>query len=264
MEKPEFQSLLYDDLEIHVDGFLLKRVVLNRHMPKVDRVSLHEHTHHQALVYLKGGGHQIIENLSPLEVVRGDVLMLPSGLRHGFRKKRELPPLCLSINFEIPNEAENFPIHSKLHARQLNRIERVLIRLADISNPFHRSADILNIFGILIENISGTTPKKGPLTVRVEAMLKTIPPSEWVPHKLAEQLAKPLHQLNRELHLEGADTVGKIISEKRLTLTKQLLTTTDLSVGEIGTKAGILDQNYFARWFKRETGKSPTRFRQDH
>ena len=47
----------------------------------------------------------------------------------------------------------------------------------------------------------------------------------------------------------------------RMEKAKDLLLSTDLSVGEIGETVGYDDQNYFSRIFKRQIGVSPSKYR---
>lgn len=47
----------------------------------------------------------------------------------------------------------------------------------------------------------------------------------------------------------------------KIDVSKEMLTNTDLSVGQISVSVGFRDQNYFSRAFKRFTGTSPTEYR---
>lgn len=49
----------------------------------------------------------------------------------------------------------------------------------------------------------------------------------------------------------------------RLKKSKELIETTDLSIGEISKMVGIEDQNYFSRLFKRKFGVSPLNYKKD-
>lgn len=52
------------------------------------------------------------------------------------------------------------------------------------------------------------------------------------------------------------------INETRIKLAKQLLTTTDMNIGEISSKCGFDDITYFYRVFKRYLNMTPTTFRE--
>ena len=56
----------------------------------------------------------------------------------------------------------------------------------------------------------------------------------------------------------------RYIRRRRLENAKNLLRATDLPVGEVGDASGFRDPFYFSRFFKKETGFSPTSFRQYH
>ena len=54
----------------------------------------------------------------------------------------------------------------------------------------------------------------------------------------------------------------RYLSELRLERAQALLKDPDLTVGEVGRRVGIGDRHYFTRWFSKETGVAPQRFRQ--
>lgn len=56
-------------------------------------------------------------------------------------------------------------------------------------------------------------------------------------------------------------SVGVWIDIARVSIAKRLLKETDLPVIDIAAQAGLDDQSYFARFFKRKTGFSPSGFR---
>lgn len=55
--------------------------------------------------------------------------------------------------------------------------------------------------------------------------------------------------------------IGDYIISMRVRRAKQLLATTDLSVGEIALCVGIRDYNYFTKFFKENVGVPPLRYR---
>lgn len=67
--------------------------------------------------------------------------------------------------------------------------------------------------------------------------------------------------LLRRFKQHTGQTPGKYISAIRLERVKQLLADHRISIGEIGKRVGIRDQQYFSRWFRHATGMSPTMFR---
>lgn len=57
-------------------------------------------------------------------------------------------------------------------------------------------------------------------------------------------------------------SVSRYVQGKRIERAKLLLDTTSLSVGEIALAVGYAEGNYFSKVFKKETGKSPTEYRE--
>ena len=56
---------------------------------------------------------------------------------------------------------------------------------------------------------------------------------------------------------------NEYIVRKRIEKAKSLLDTTTLKVGEIAMMVGYRDTNYFSLAFKKHTGKSPTKYREE-
>lgn len=56
----------------------------------------------------------------------------------------------------------------------------------------------------------------------------------------------------------------RYMNRKRVERAKTLLTTTTLSIKEIADQTGISDTNHFAKFFRKETGCSPTVYRAIH
>ncbi len=59
-------------------------------------------------------------------------------------------------------------------------------------------------------------------------------------------------------------TITEYVQRKRVLEAKRLLATTDCMLQEIALKVGISDPSYFSAVFKRHTGMTPTRFREQN
>lgn len=57
-------------------------------------------------------------------------------------------------------------------------------------------------------------------------------------------------------------TLKKFIIKHRINKSKQLLSTTNLTIEEIAIKSGFSDSSYFHKIFKKETGYTPLKFKQ--
>lgn len=68
-------------------------------------------------------------------------------------------------------------------------------------------------------------------------------------------------QLNRKIKAITGMTTTEYILRMRIKMAKELLTSTDLPIGEIAYKCGVDDISYFGTIFKKHTGVSPTQYR---
>lgn len=78
----------------------------------------------------------------------------------------------------------------------------------------------------------------------------------------AEQLCISTRYLSSIVRSVTNHTAKEIIDHTVLLEIKSLLQTTDLSVQEIAYRLNFPDQSYLGRFFRKQTGLSPTRFRQ--
>jgi AraC-like DNA-binding protein len=66
----------------------------------------------------------------------------------------------------------------------------------------------------------------------------------------------------RQFKYGTGTTPQRYLSELRLRRAQELLKNTRLTIGDVGRQVGIRDRYYFTRWFSKEAGVPPQRFRQ--
>ena len=131
--------------------------------------------------------------------------------------------------------------------------------------PFSTGAKILNLVGQLLELKAS---KEGP--VRDQAIRKV--QSYIVNHVFAtidfKKLCKPFgfseSTLRRSFLRQTRLTPLQFQIALRMKYACEMLSGSDLPVGEIGQKIGFADSNYFSRVFTRHAGCSPKQYRQAH
>ena len=263
----EFQPILLENLQIRWSGFRIRRIALNQHMPRVERLSEHVHRYCQALLYLRGSGTQHLGDIA-VPVERGSILVIPPGRAHRFEKTRAVRPICLAIDFETV-EPVTWREESVLSARDLALVERLLVDLHERhlrpdDFSIQSAALILQILALVQSTVEEHEPRRGhgPVFVSVEKAIVRHGFTGISPGLVADQLGRTLDHLNRQLQEECGMTVGAILSRARLEQSGRLLRTTTLSISEIASSIGMDDQNYFARWFRHQTGQTPTRWRE--
>lgn len=83
-----------------------------------------------------------------------------------------------------------------------------------------------------------------------------------------EQVAKDLNVSRPYLTSKFGGEMGltpmQYLTNLRMSHSKQLLLTTELSVAEIAAAVGIKDPFYFSHFFKKNTGISPSHYRETH
>ena len=79
----------------------------------------------------------------------------------------------------------------------------------------------------------------------------------------AEKLFMSARNLNLICQQILQKSVSEIIETRKLIEAKNLLTTTDMSVSEIGFELGFNEKAYFTNVFKKKSGQAPTEFREE-
>ena len=86
-------------------------------------------------------------------------------------------------------------------------------------------------------------------------------------HLTLDQIAVKLNVSKTKLcsiAAENGSTVMRMLAEKRISVARVLLVTTDLSVSAVAERVGISDYNYFTKVFKSIQGTTPSRYRQNN
>jgi AraC family transcriptional activator of pobA len=79
----------------------------------------------------------------------------------------------------------------------------------------------------------------------------------------AGQLNISVNHLNKTVKTTTGFTPGQLIRKEVVLEAKRLFQHTGLTATEVGYRLGFDDSSYFGRYFKREVGVTPGRFRQD-
>ena len=78
----------------------------------------------------------------------------------------------------------------------------------------------------------------------------------------AGQLGVSVNHLNKTVKATTGSTPGQLIRQEVVLEAKRLFQHTDLTSTEVAYRLGFNDSSYFGRYFKREVGISPGKFRQ--
>ena len=268
MISPEFQPVYLKDLRISIPEISIIRLAHQRHSPKSDRVTNHQHKHSQILLYLRGHGFQKTSR-KQIEVHRGSLLYFPPNTEHGFGKSQKMSPLSLVVDFNEAKIMSKTVINRSVSLKLLSEIENAINRLVMNSDlKKEQSAQsagmILQIFGLLYENLQSkefNSQKIYPYTAKIRRLLSDQPIIVRFPREVAQLLKEDLSSINRKLRNESGMKLGNLIDEDRLNKCQQELQNSYTRISEIGWKCGFQDPNYFARWFRKKTGQTPSHWR---
>lgn len=265
---PDVRPIYSRDPGIQMRGLKIHRLCLNRHRPKVDRIANHAHAHSQILLYMGGTGRQKIAGRTH-EIRRGSLFFVPPRKPHSFIDASGYKPLCLAVDFDLENQAQMPAALRTLTLLDLKRVRHELALLTrwrtgheDIE-PREASA-VLRLIDVFFRSLDllspDALPAGGSLMRTVQRILHE-PPSYREPlAALARRVGYQADYLNRMLKGACGLTLGELRGAVRLQTARRLLGKT-LPMAEIASEIGFDDPNYFSRWFRAQTGLTPTAWR---
>ncbi len=247
-----WSPVLVQQIEIRALGFVLRKLQLNRHRDA--EVSLHRHAWAQLILYLSGEGVQRV-GARDRTARAGDLFVLPAGTPHGFAVRGTSRPLCLVLDYDLVSPTKARPAHRRLSPATLNELHALLTRVpAKGRLTLSDYASILGVVARLLEPAHVSPPaSEGRVFSRVQPMLQATGPLAGV----ARQAGYHPDHLTRKLKRETGLGLRALRDRVRLAQAERALRSA-ATVAEAAAQSGFDDPNYFARWFRRQTGKSPS------
>ncbi len=259
-----YRPLLLQELDVRLPGIHLRRLRLNRHLPDVDLVAEHSHGFTQLLCYLSGAGLMTIEG-ADFEINPSSVVFLPPHRSHSFRETTGRRPLCLVLDLDWRGAVKHGVSLARMNASVASQIKHELSELTRLPDPGHVNcrltvaAIVLRILDALLRTVGGvaTQPRQMPAFVRqYERILRSAHTPLPEIKSVAEQMGYQVDYLNRVFKQATGQTLREYRDALVLTKASRLLRE-KIMVKDVCQELGFLDQNYFARWFKRQTGRQP-------
>lgn len=251
-----WSPILIQKIEIHALGFVLRKLQLNRHRDA--EVSSHAHDCAQLILYLSGEGVQTVGSRRH-EARMGDLFVIPPGTPHGFALEGRSRPLCLVLDYQLEGAGRVRATHRRLPPETLNELHRLLARVpAKGRLTLSDYPAILAVVARLLESSTGEREavREPGVFEKVRELLQAPAPLA----KVARTAGYHPDHLTRKLKRETGLGLRALRDRLRLEAAEAALRST-ASVAEAATRSGFDDPNYFARWFRRQTGKTPSRFR---
>jgi AraC-like DNA-binding protein len=210
------------------------------------------------ILYLSGEGVQTVNGVRrPARM--GDLFVIPAGVPHGYSVTGSSRPVCLVLDYDSPDAIRpRRALHRRLSQATLNELSQLLASLPRKGRPtLPDYPAILAVVARLLGNPATETrpPDARRVLDKVRPLLNAAQPLTLV----ARQAGYHRDHLTRKLKLETGFGLRATRDRMRLAAAEQALRR-EPSVAEAAVKAGFEDPNYFARWFRRQTGRTPSAF----
>jgi len=251
-----WSPILIQKIEIQALGFVLRKLQLNRH--RETEVAEHTHDYTQLILYLTGEGWQTIKGRKR-DAHAGDLFVIPPGMPHGFLQNGTSRPLCLVLDYDMETHNRVRIGHRRLPQSTLNELHDLLARVPRKGRlTLSDYPPIIAVIARLLESSPEQTTPAGPVPLfeRVSTLLRTPAPLALV----AKETGYQPDYLNRKLKRETGVGLRALRDRLRLEAAQQSLRS-DASIADAAARAGFEDPNYFARWFRKQTGSTPSDWR---
>lgn len=269
LQMRNYRPLVLQELNIQLPGVKIRRLRLNRHLAKVDRRAPHQHRFSQFLLYLAGKGFQKIGR-EEFAIEAGSLVFIAARTSHAFRNTGGRPPLCLVIDFEWHAGNSRKSNLIRLARMEFGQVKHELSRITKLhptakkAPPIQASASILSILGIFATQTRLTEQQEvtsSGIRPRVDRLLRADDGIRLSMKELAQRAGYQVDYLNRIFKQESGLTLGQYRGRLLANKAKNLLAQRNW-VQDVAEELGFEDQNYFARWFRHQTGERPKHFLQ--
>jgi AraC family transcriptional activator of pobA len=265
----KYQPLLLQKLDIHIPGVRIQHLALHRHLPETTDIQPHAHDFSQCLVYFSGQGQQRIRD-AVYATRPGTAVFVPPKAQHAFHRLSDRRPICLIVDFDWRGMSKRRGQVTPLPLSVLREIKQQLAgishlrRQPNIKPQLMMSALIIHLLNSILVGMGLTELRQleplSPVSRKVDALLAS-PESIGLPLGKLSRLAGYQHDyLNRLLKRHAGLTLGQYRARKVVGRAQQLLRRGN-SIAAVSSMAGFSEPNYFARWFRKQTGMTPTEWR---
>lgn len=262
------RPLIIQKLNLAMPGTTIHQVRIHRHLPESKTFRSHRHRFFQMIVYLGGGGHQsIAQTVYPVRA--GSLFWIPQKTEHSFRELGSRRPLCLILDLEMESKELQKVQYQMLSPDRLHRLKGLLAQLSRIYQkglPFEAfkiNAIVFELLYLLLcsshQQAEIRVQEEGGLVKSVRQRIRSGRYGEYSLKRMAKELGYHQDYLNRLLKERCGLTFGQLESQEFLSLSRGLLMK-ERKISVISEKLGFPDQNYFARWFRKQSGISPSQW----
>ena len=244
----------------------------------------HRHDSYLMVFFTKGSGlHEV--DFDQFEIKRGSLFVLQPGQMHHWNLSEDIEGFVIIFSQELYNlyfgqkKINDYNFYHSIHNRpemvfEENEIPKILpyfnllIQENTQNNKFQldKLLNLLDCIHIEVsrkysETYSHHTHSYNIKINTFESLLEEYFRTEKLPSFYAEKLNITLKHLNRICNEILQKTATEVITDRVILEIKRMLIDKQLAVNEVAFKVGYEDYSYFSRFFKKQTGMSPTEFR---
>lgn len=266
-----YRPLQVSGTGISLPDLRVRGLRLNHHMPEPVWTT-HLHDHGQLLIYLSGRGRQQMGERA-YDCRPGTVVYVAPGESHAYSRQMQRAPLILVIDLDLEiTRATPHPC-ALMPQADLTRVRAALSRLLELRTPDHRefhlqtAAMVLEILDRALLAAGWLKPvnrfgdrRTRPLTQFTERLLERMNGPDVSLEEVARHAGYDVTALNRKLKAECGLTLGQLRSRQRL-YRAQIYIRQGYPMRAVAERVGMPDNNYFSRWFRQQTGMTPSQFK---
>jgi len=260
-----FRSLFLKQIGVGLPGLSVLRLRIHKHLSEVDSVETHSHRFAQILCYLSKGGELVVGRIAHT-VESGTLAFIPAGCRHAFREHPGRRPVCLAIDLRL-SQAKTPKVSALSHSESA-KIRRELSKLGRLRDPdsmesrFLAASSALSILDTAFRSL-GLLPHEAPPVPGVVRRLESLASDprffDVATGELCRKVGGNQDYLNRLFKRHTGVTLQRHRDATRLELSKNELMK-GAPIGRAAEASGFSDSNYFSRWFRQQTGLTPSAF----
>jgi len=246
----------------------------------MDPLDPHRHEEEELLIITQGHPlhsvdftREVLQSPVIVFVAQGKVhSFLPDNETRGWviRYKNELIPESKFNFYSNFTDKINYPLSTDYCSTTLNSLCEIMLKEYQETPPNYQI--IKHLLNALLTKLESDSKRdylvpqvsRHPHVITFNNFLKILEYNYKRPEG-ADFYADKLNMGTRNLNLISQQVFGKSITEiietRKLIEARNLLLNTDKSVSEIGYELGYNEKSYFSRVFRKNTGATPTEFR---
>jgi AraC family transcriptional activator of pobA len=249
-------------------------------------VKPHFHSHLYQFFFIESGSGTLIINEKSKKFSGQNLIIMPENNLHGFKFSDDIKGYTLSVSSAIIDKITS---NDKELRYEINRV-----RLLNMNNNFEEFNDamdsirrmnkefnlqaekealfletlllllLIKIFRMTIESEKEYVASTRELAYYKEfmKMIKKVVPTNKSIDDFTKDLGISKTHLNRVCQTIAGESTKQVISKYLINESMVLMTHTDMTISEIAYQLEFKDVSYFCRFYKKQTGVSPAKFRE--